>query len=132
MRKPTRKGLVKKLDAIVSLIVRARDKRCVTCGSAERLQCGHLITRSKHKVRWSLTNCNCQCASCNLSHEYNPHPYTQWFIERYGLQSYKDLIRESNNDGMRFSDLDLKNKLEYLTNTYGKNKGKALPLQEKA
>jgi hypothetical protein len=118
MRKITRKGLVKALDTIVSLIVRARDKRCVTCGSTEKLQCGHLITRSKYKVRWNLINCNTQCASCNLSHEYNPHPYTEWFITTKGLQTYKELIRESNNDGMRFTDLDLKNRLEYLKNIY--------------
>jgi hypothetical protein len=121
MKKPTRKQLVKQLDTLVSLIVRKRDGRCVQCGTTENLTCGHLITRSKYKVRWNLQNCHCQCRNCNLSHEYNPHPFTQWFIERFGLQAYKDLNRESNRDDKRFSDLDLKNKLEYLTNLYGGN-----------
>lgn len=119
MKKPTRKTVVKALDTIVSLIVRKRDKRCVQCGTTENLTCGHLITRSKYKVRWNLQNCHAQCRNCNLSHEYNPHPYIEWFITRFGLQTYKDLIRESNNDGYRFTDLDLKNKLEYFKNIYG-------------
>jgi hypothetical protein len=119
MRKITHKGLVKALDNIVSLIVRKRDKRCVTCGSTERLQNGHLITRSKFKIRWNLINCNCQCASCNYTHEFNPHIYTSWFISRYGLETYRQLIRESNNDGYKISDLELKNKLTYFKNIYG-------------
>lgn len=122
MRKITRKGLVKALDTVVSLIVRLRDKRCVVCGSKEDLTCGHLITRSKYKVRWNLKNCHAQCRGCNLSHEYNPHPFTQWFISVFGFQDYKDLIRESNNDGYRFSDFELKQLLLKLDEIYEKEK----------
>lgn len=115
------KVLTDRLDELVSLIVRKRDMCCVLCSSTARLQCGHLITRSKQSVRWDLTNCNAQCASCNLSHEYNPHPYTAWWITRYGLGAYKELVRRSNVIVKRY-DRDLRDEINYLEKTYGLGK----------
>jgi hypothetical protein len=90
-----RKKLIKQCDTLVSLIVRDRDKRCVCCGSTERLQCGHLIKRGKAATRFNLTNCNCQCSSCNFKHNQYPEHYTNWFLTVYDLTTYKELIRES-------------------------------------
>ena len=90
-----RKKLIKDLDVLVSLIVRARDKRCVCCGSMERLTDGHLITRNCKIIRWDLTNNNCQCASCNFTHEFRPERYTEWWIKKYGLDAYEELVAQS-------------------------------------
>lgn len=87
----TRKGLVKKADAIVSLYVRKRDKKCVTCGSYQNPQCGHLFSRIWYNTRWDLYNCNQQCASCNGMHEADPVPYQNWYKSRYGIDAFEEL-----------------------------------------
>lgn len=106
MRKPTRKGLIRSLDRTVSLYVRARDRRCQTCGTTENLQCGHLFTRAAYSTRWDEMNCFAQCASCNLRHEHNPHPMTLKFIDEYGMENYKELNRRHAKP-RKFSDRDL-------------------------
>ena len=90
-RKISRKGLVKKLDALVSQIVILRDKKCVVCNSTKRLGCGHLFTRRYYSTRWDLQNCHCQCWSCNFKHELDPHPYTTFYLNKYGRSGYDAL-----------------------------------------
>lgn len=87
-----RKKLIKQCDDLVSLIVRKRDGRCVTCDATTRLTCSHLIKRGRSATRFDLTNCNCQCASCNNKHNYYPEIYTSWFVEHYGVKNYQELI----------------------------------------
>lgn len=98
-KKTPRQQLERQLDAVVREIVLKRDGRCVVCGKTTNLQCGHLITRTKRGVRWDLKNCNVQCAGCNFYHEHNPHPYTHWFIQRYGLPEYESLYARSEAIG---------------------------------
>jgi hypothetical protein len=88
-KKPKKKAeklstITNRLDALTSRIVRLRDRRCVVCGSTENLQCGHYLSRVFVNVRWDLRNCNCQCARCNMAHEYNVWPYTTWMLQEYG------------------------------------------------
>lgn len=93
-----RKKLIKQCDDLVSLIVRKRDRYCVCCGASERLQCGHLIKRGKSSTRFSLINCNCQCSSCNFKHNHYPEYYTNWFLTRYGIEMFKVLVKESDQE----------------------------------
>ena len=86
-RKISRKGLVKKLDALVSQIVRIRDKKCVVCNSTDKLGCGHLFTRRYYSTRWDLQNCHAQCWKCNFSHEHDPYPFTNFYINKFGKPS---------------------------------------------
>lgn len=89
-------GKLKRLaDSLMSKYIIARDKKCVTCGVAVGLTNSHLITRGKNSVRWDDVNCNCQCYSCNLRHEYYPEYYTKWFIQNYGQAMYEDLVDRS-------------------------------------
>ena len=58
-----RQNLEKRLDELVSNIVRRRDliNGCITCGCAmiyETSTAGHFIHRSHRCVRWSLVNVN--------------------------------------------------------------------------
>jgi len=76
---------------VVSQIVIKRDGRCVICGSTEKLGNGHLFTRTAYSTRWDLVNSNCQCWSHNYLHEYDPAPYTTWFIKKYGMNAYETL-----------------------------------------
>jgi hypothetical protein len=73
MRKISRKGLVRKLDAIVKEIVIARDGRCIVCGTRSNLTPGHLFSRVAYSTRWDLDNVYAQCLSCNFRHESDPY-----------------------------------------------------------
>lgn len=111
MRKLTRKGLVRALDTTVSLYVRKRDGRCFTCGTSENLSCGHLFTRGLYIVRWDLTNCHAQCIGCNYRHEFDPSIYQLKFIDKYGLETYRELYRKAHKPN-KFSDKQLREMLE--------------------
>lgn len=117
-----RKQLVAQLDTVFSLYIRARDRAktggaCVLgCGMIEH--CAHLITRAKHSVRWDPRNATGQCAGANLRHEFDPHPYTAWYLRTFGLETYETLVRDSNrvakfsNDHLREMLSALKSKIE--------------------
>ena len=113
-----RKKIVKKLDKIFSEYIRARDNyRCFTCGqvgsSADGImQCGHLFSRVNYVTRWDEYNSNCQCRSCNMIHEYNPHIYTIAFIDEFGLEKYKELDFK-HNQSFKISTPDLITMAEY-------------------
>ncbi len=111
--KITRKGLIRALDAETRRITKLKGDRCVVCGTKENLTCGHLITRSKYATRWEEMNCWPQCAGCNYRHEFDPHPFTSWFIDWCGLPAYNTLVKQSN-DFRRRSDKELKELLEKL------------------
>ena len=105
-KKPSRKSIVKRLDAIMSLYIRARDKYCVLCGTSENLTNGHLFSRVAYSTRWDEGNCFCQCASHNLAHEYNPHTFINWYIVHFGLEAYQALL-EKHNTVKKFSNYEL-------------------------
>jgi len=112
-----RKKLVKTLDKLVSKIVVARDKRCITCGKTERLGNGHLFSRIAYSTRWDLRNCNAQCVSCNYRHEYDFYRYEQAFKNKYGEEAYHELYRQFNKP-RKFTDKELKELLEELNAEY--------------
>jgi hypothetical protein len=89
-----RKSLVRQLDKAFGDFIKARDKRCVTCGAVENLQCGHLFSRVAYSTRWDEKNAFCQCRSCNMRHEYDPGPLTVYFLERFGPDVYAELHRK--------------------------------------
>jgi hypothetical protein len=97
--KTSRQLLVKALDLLTREIVLLRDGFCVcpapTNGHSRVRQAGHLITRGKVAVRWNLYNQSEQCSSCNLLHEHQPERYTKWFIDKFGLETYKSLCHDS-------------------------------------
>ena len=96
--KTDRQKIIKKLDGLVSKIVRERDGyRCVICGTDYRPQCGHLSSRVSHSTRWDIRpdgNCHCQCSGCNVSHEHDPYPFNSWYIEKFGKNRWDELYRE--------------------------------------
>jgi len=91
MRKTTRKGFIRKLDALVKELVFKRDGSiCVTCGG-EATDPGHLFTRRWYSTRWDLKNIYPQCRACNMRHEQDPYPLINYFIELWGRQALEDL-----------------------------------------
>ena len=95
MRKTTRKGWVRKLDKLVGDIVKARDGKCIVCGTTKQLTCGHLFSRIAYSTRWDLDNCYAQCLSCNFRHESDPYPMTEAVKEKY----WHKLFNEGNHIG---------------------------------
>ena len=90
-RKLTRKGIVRKLDKLVTDILLTRDKACVLCGSTTQLGTSHLFSRKAFSTRWDLQNCNLMCWKHNFAHTYDTYPYTQWFVINYGRGVWEDL-----------------------------------------
>jgi hypothetical protein len=89
----SRRWLVAELDRLPSLIVRRRDRRCVTCGERRRLQCSHFYSRRHLAVRFDLRNCHAMCAACNRRHSADPSPYRSFINERYGPGVVAELAR---------------------------------------
>lgn len=87
----SRKWLIAELDKYTSIIVRRRDRRCVTCGSLRNLQCSHFYSRRYLLIRFDLTNCNAMCGRCNKRHNYDPFPYMGFMQERYGPEAVEEL-----------------------------------------
>ena len=95
----SRRWLVAELDRLVSLFVRGRDRRCVTCGSRRNLQCSHFYSRRHLGVRFDLRNCHAMCGACNRRHNSDPEPYLAFMLERYGPDVVEELGRV--RDGLR-------------------------------
>lgn len=109
-----RKLLVKKLDSKVSKFIRARDKACVLCGSVEKLTNGHIFSRVAYSTRWDTTddgNCHCQCWDCNYRHEYDPYPYINWYIKKFG-QDKLDELHKRFNTPVKYHSRDLLEMIE--------------------
>ena len=87
------KKLINKLDKVFSKYIRARDKRCVTCGRVDDLQCGHLFTRSSMATRWDEMNAYCQCAICNSIHEHNPKQLMEYAITKHGKMKIEEMMQ---------------------------------------
>ena len=106
-REGSRRWLVAELDRLVSVIVRRRDRRCVTCGEANGLQCSHFYSRRHLATRFDLRNCNAMCADCNRRHNADPSPYLNFIKERYGsgvvaeLEGLRLSLRKVADDDLR-------------------------------
>lgn len=115
--KTSRQLLELQLDQIVREIVLARDSGCVCAppknGHSIILQPGHLISRKNKLTRWDLYCVNCQCSSCNLLHNYKPEIYTQWFLEKWGVETYTALVFEARGVG-KYQEYELIELLEQL------------------
>ena len=118
-----RQRAVNKADTAFSRYIRARDNWvCFTCGKVgyDRdgvMNCGHLITRGKHSVRWDERNAVCQCSGCNCRHEHQPEIFTALWIERHGVDAYHTLVYDSNQVAKRSID-EIDELADYYTEMY--------------
>ena len=108
--KPKKKvSLVKQLDKICGEIVRARGI-CLNCGSRERLQWCHIVTRGAKQVRWSLDNAVCLCQSCHFLFTNQSWRWPTFISEHFGEDRWWDLHRRANT----YEKIDHKGILEHL------------------
>lgn len=114
----SRKRTVSQMDKIFSILIRTRDRLannglCVF-GCGRPIECAfHFVTRSKYSTRWDETNTVGSCMSDNYTMEFNPHPYIHWYIKKYGVEAYENLVERSNKIA-KFSTSDLREMLEHL------------------
>ena len=78
--------LVKELDRLFSLFIRNKyPKQCYTCGyKADKLHCGHYISRFYKQTRWDERNCRPQCVMCNLWKRGDPVTFRAKLVDELG------------------------------------------------
>lgn len=96
VKKP--KVTTKKLDTLFSKLVRAKG-RCSYCGSDQRLQCAHVISRRYHQIRWDLRNAIPLCSSCHLKFTYDPIAWQIYIEQSFGKNHWRDLMEKAQKIG---------------------------------
>lgn len=100
-KKTNRQLLERQADSLIRDIVLKRDRFCVCPapknGHGNIRTPGHLISRTRQSLRWSLLNTSEQCQSCNFLHEHKPEIYTAWFLREFGEGAYQELVKEAEN-----------------------------------
>ena len=114
MKKPTRKSLVIKLDAIFSKFIRLRYaeneiSECYTCGVKnhyKKQQAGHFASRRHYSTRWNEYNVQVQCYSCNICSQGLQYEFGKKLCLQYGDNFADNLMIESKKI-VKFTDADL-------------------------
>lgn len=82
-----KKELAKRLDRLVSILVRGEECFCASCGKPllwRKRQAGHFIPRAVKATRWDLRNVHVQCAKCNVELGGNLDGYCLFMCKKYG------------------------------------------------
>lgn len=92
-RKDTRKKLVLQADKLWATIIKARDGKCIYCGSGINLNAHHIFTKGRHRnLRWNTDNGVTLCAKCHtFGVHINPAPYMLVIIEYIGQETIDKL-----------------------------------------
>lgn len=98
-KKASRSKVVKQLDLVFSQYIRQREAvneiaTCFTCGKRDhwkRLQNGHFQSRKHYSTRWDETNCQVQCAGCNVFKYGEQFIFGQNLDIKYGLGTSNEL-----------------------------------------
>jgi hypothetical protein len=90
MRKISRKGIINKLDKLISVQIRARGM-CERCGKKENLQCAHIYSRSYKHLRWEPENLICLCSGCHFWWHQNPAEAIIWVMDIRDIKKLKKI-----------------------------------------
>ena len=108
---PSISSLEKKADAVFSQYIRLREAdeggtvACVTCQKLlhwKDAHCGHFVKRQHRSVRFDEKNCNVQCLRCNFFLSGNDAAYAVFIIDRYGRETYDELMAARNKEFKRY------------------------------
>lgn len=91
-------ALKRKATSLHSQYVRARDGRCVRCGSTSgQLQCAHIISRRYAATRTDEGNAWTLCAACHRRLTEWPNEHVGFFTQQLGSwDAYQALIDKAN------------------------------------
>jgi len=113
-KKLTRSKIVKKLDSVFSQYIRLRESvneisTCFTCGKQDhwkKLQNGHFMSRRHYSTRWDETNCQVQCAGCNVFKYGEQYKFSIELDIKYGSGTADKMLQQSKQI-VKFSTMDL-------------------------
>ena len=93
-RKTDRQRAKEKAWRVFSEYIRARDKRCVTCGGPTQ-HAGHFIDGRHNAVLFSERGVHGQCYHCNVGLKGNKLEYFLFMERTYGRKVIDQLMEES-------------------------------------
>jgi hypothetical protein len=119
-KKASRSKVIKQLDSVFSKYIRQRDAvneiaTCFTCGKRDhwkRLQNGHFQSRKHYSTRWDETNCQVQCAGCNVFKYGEQFLFGQNLDVKYGLGTSNDLYLKAKKT-VKISTVELQDMIKH-------------------
>ena len=119
-KKSTRKKLIDKLDKIFSQYIRLRESKnhnseCFTCGKVDhwkKLQNGHFMSRKHLSTRWDETNCQVQCAGCNVFRYGEQYKFSVGLNNKYG-DGTADAMLQKSRETLKIDNAELETKIKY-------------------
>jgi hypothetical protein len=119
-KKSTRKRLIDKLDKIFSQYIRLRESKnhnseCFTCGKVDhwkKLQNGHFMSRKHLSTRWDETNCQVQCAGCNVFRYGEQYKFSIGLNAKYG-DGTADAMLQKSRQTLKIDNAELEAKIKY-------------------
>jgi hypothetical protein len=119
-KKLTRSKLVKKLDAVFSQYIRQSNSvneiaTCFTCGKEDhrkKLQNGHFQSRRHYATRWDETNCQVQCAGCNVFRFGEQFIFSQNLDNKFGEGTARGLHIQAQQT-IKFADFELEEMINH-------------------
>lgn len=119
-KKSTRKRLIDKLDKIFSQYIRLRESKnhnseCFTCGKVDhwkKLQNGHFMSRKHLSTRWDETNCQVQCAGCNVFRYGEQYKFSVGLNAKYGDGTAEAMLQKSR-ETLKIDNAELEAKIKY-------------------
>ena len=119
-KKASRSKVIKQLDSVFSKYIRQRDAvneiaTCFTCGKRDhwkRLQNGHFQSRKHYSTRWDETNCQVQCAGCNVFKYGEQFIFGQNLDVKYGLGTSNELYLKAKKT-VKISTVELQDMIKH-------------------
>ena len=128
-KKITRSKIVKKLDAIFSQYIRKKNSihgkaKCFTCGKIDqwkKLQNGHFQSRRHYSTRWNETNCQVQCAGCNVFKYGEQFKFALELDNKYGSGTAQELHIKAQKQ-IKFQTFELLEMIKYYQDLFNELK----------
>ena len=97
IKKPNRRRLILQADKLWADLIKARDGKCIYCGSKIHLNAHHIFTKGRHSnLRWNTDNGITLCAKCHIYGVHvNPAPYMLQIIEHVGMETMEKLREQA-------------------------------------
>lgn len=94
--------LMKKADKALSEYVRElavrRFGKCPLCNERPVQCCFHFVRRRRKVLRWDVRNVVGACHTCNYVEYRDPDLSRAWYIRRFGVERYLELVDKSRED----------------------------------
>ena len=123
-KKPSRSKLVKLADKIFSEFIRRRNANelgiteCFTCGKVDhwkKLQCGHFQSRKHYNTRWNETNCQVQCAGCNVFRYGEQYKFGLYLDKKFGGKMSEKLMQDARKT-IKLSNFEIQEIIDHYKN----------------